>query len=135
MDFRTTTVAALAADVSAKRTSAGELVGAALSRIEEIDPRVNAFVALDGERALADAASIDARIAAGEDVGPLAGIPIGVKDLEDAAGFVTTHGSPAHAEDPPATADSPLVDRLRAAGCVVLGKTNTPEFEIGRAHV
>ena len=60
MDFRTTTVAALAADVSAKRTSARELVGAALARIEEIDPKVNAFVALDGERALADAAAIDA---------------------------------------------------------------------------
>ena len=57
MDFRTTTVAALAADVRAKRTSARELVGAALDRIEEIDPRINAFVALDGEQALADAAA------------------------------------------------------------------------------
>ena len=56
MDFRTTTVAALAADVSAKRISARELVGAALDRIEEVDPRVNAFVALDGEQALAEAA-------------------------------------------------------------------------------
>src|SRR5688572_26521057 len=128
MDFRTTTVAALAADVSAKRTSARELVGAALSRIEEIDPRVNAFVALDGERALADAASIDARIAAGEDVGPLAGIPIGVKDLEDAAGFRTTQGSAVYADSPVATTDSALVDRLKAAGCVVVGKTNTPEL-------
>ena len=65
MDFRTTTVAALAADVSAKRTSARELVSAALDRIEEIDPRVNAFVALDGERALAEAAALDARVAGG----------------------------------------------------------------------
>jgi len=128
MDFRTTTVAALAADVSAKRTSARELVGAALARIEEIDPRVNAFVALDGERALADAAAIDDRLAAGEDVGPLAGIPIGVKDLEDAAGFRTTQGSAVFAESPVATADSALVERLKAAGCVVVGKTNTPEL-------
>jgi aspartyl-tRNA(Asn)/glutamyl-tRNA(Gln) amidotransferase subunit A len=128
MDFRTTTVAALAADVSAKRTSARELVDAALARIEGIDPKVNAFVALDGERALADAASIDARVAAGEDVGPLAGIPIGVKDLEDAIGFRTTQGSAIYAESAVATADSPLVDRLKAAGCVVLGKTNTPEL-------
>ena len=127
MDFRTTTVADLAADVGAKRTSARELVGAALSRIEEIDPKVNAFVALDGERALADAASIDARIAAGEDVGPLAGIPIGVKDLEDAAGFRTTQGSAVHADSPVATTDSALVERLKAAGCIVVGKTNTPE--------
>lgn len=128
MDFRTTTVAALAADVSAKRTSARELVSAALARIEELDPQVNAFVALDGDRAMADAASIDARLAAGEDVGPLAGIPIGVKDLEDAAGFRTTQGSAVYADSPIATTDSVLVDRLKAAGCVVLGKTNTPEM-------
>ncbi|MEQ1785833.1 MAG: amidase family protein [Acidimicrobiales bacterium] len=128
MDFRTTTVAALAADVSAKRTSARELVSAALARIEEIDPRVNAFVALDGERAMADAAALDARVAAGDDVGPLAGIPIGVKDLEDAAGFRTTQGSAVYADSPIATADSPLVERMKAAGCIVLGKTNTPEL-------
>ncbi len=89
---------------------------------------MNAFVALDGEQALADAASIDARLAAGEDVGPLAGIPIGVKDLEDAAGFRTTQGSAVYADSPVATTDSALVDRLKAAGCVVLGKTNTPEL-------
>src|SRR6187397_1614688 len=128
MDFRTTTVAALAEDVSAKRISARELVGAALSRIEEVDARVNAFVAVDEERALADAAAIDARLAAGEDVGPLAGIPIGVKDLEDAVGFRTTQGSAVHADSPVATTDSPLVDRLKAAGCVVVGKTHTPEL-------
>jgi Asp-tRNA(Asn)/Glu-tRNA(Gln) amidotransferase A subunit family amidase len=128
MDFRTTTVAALAADVSAKRTSARELVSSALDRIEAIDPSVNAFVALDGERALADAAALDARVAAGDDVGPLAGIPIGVKDLEDAVGFRTTQGSAVYADSPVATADSPLVERLKAAGCIVLGKTNTPEL-------
>ncbi len=128
MDFRTTTVAALAADVSAKRTSARELVTSALARIEEIDPRVNAFVAIDGERALADAGAIDARLAAGEDIGPLAGIPIGVKDLEDAAGFRTTQGSAVYGDAPIATLDSPLVERLKAAGCIVIGKTNTPEL-------
>ena len=103
MDFRTTTVAALADDVSAKRISARELVGAALARIEEVDAKINAFVALDGEQALADAAALDARLAAGEDVGPLAGIPIGVKDLEDAAGFRTTQGSAVYADSPIAT--------------------------------
>jgi Asp-tRNA(Asn)/Glu-tRNA(Gln) amidotransferase A subunit family amidase len=89
---------------------------------------VNAFVALDGDRALADAAAMDARVAAGEDVGPLAGIPIGVKDLEDAIGFRTTQGSAVFADSPVATADSALVERLKAAGCIVLGKTNTPEL-------
>lgn len=128
MDFRTTTVSELAADVSAKRTSARELVSAALARIDEIDSRVNAFVAVDAERALAEAATVDARVAAGEAVGPLAGIPIGVKDLEDAAGFRTTQGSAVYADAPVATADSILVGRLKAAGCIVVGKTNTPEL-------
>ena len=128
MDFRTTTVAALAADVSAKRISARELVSAALDRIEEIDPRVNAFVALEGEQALSEAAALDARVAAGDDVGPLAGIPIGVKDLEDAAGFRTTQGSVVYGDSPVATTDSALVERLKAAGCIVVGKTNTPEL-------
>lgn len=128
MDFRLTSVAALAEEVSARRLSARELVTAALERIEALDGRVNAFVAVDDEAALADAAAIDERLAAGESVGPLAGIPIGVKDLEDAAGFRTTRGSALYAESAPATTDSPLVERLRAAGCVVVGKTNTPEL-------
>ncbi len=128
MDFRRTTVAALAADVAARRISARELVTATLARIEAVDAQVNAFVAIDGETALAEADAVDARIVAGESVGPLAGIPIGVKDLEDAAGFVTTQGSAVYADTPPALADSPLVERLRAAGCIVVGKTNTPEL-------
>ncbi|MET0726904.1 MAG: amidase family protein [Acidimicrobiales bacterium] len=128
MDFRRTTVAALAADVSAGHLSARDLVQAALDRIEALDPQINAFVAIDGEAALLDAAGIDERIASGEVIGPLAGIPIGVKDLEDARGFRTTKGSAVYADAPVATADSPLVERLRAAGCIVVGKTNTPEL-------
>jgi Asp-tRNA(Asn)/Glu-tRNA(Gln) amidotransferase A subunit family amidase len=127
VDFRQVTVADLAAQVTARTLSARELVGAALDNIERLDEQVGAFVAVDGEAALADAAAIDERLAAGEDVGPLAGIPIGVKDLDDAAGFVTTKGSLLFADDDPQTEDSPLVERLRAAGCVVVGKTNTPE--------
>jgi Asp-tRNA(Asn)/Glu-tRNA(Gln) amidotransferase A subunit family amidase len=128
MDFRRTTVAALAEDVSARRISARELVQSALDRIEAIDPKINAFVNVDGEAALAQAAGVDDRIAAGEAVGPLAGIPIGVKDLEDALGFPTTQGSAVYADAAPASADSPLVERLRASGCIVIGKTNTPEL-------
>ena len=67
-------------------------------------------------------------VASGADPGPLAGVPIGVKDLEDAAGFPTTHGSPLEADAAPAVRDSHLVERLRRAGCVVVGKTNTPEY-------
>ena len=72
---------------------------------------------------------MDAKIAGGADPGPLAGIPIGVKDLEDAAGYTTTHGSPLlrrRSRRPRPT--RPFVARLRAAGCIVVGKTNTPEF-------
>ncbi|MFO7279536.1 MAG: amidase family protein [Thermoanaerobacterales bacterium] len=128
MDFRRTTVAALAADVAARRVSARELTAAAIDLVDRLDPELNAFVAVDADAALAEAAAIDERIAAGQEVGPLAGIPLAVKDLEDACGFVTSHGSAAFASGQPATDDSPLVARLRAAGCVVVGKTNTPEL-------
>jgi Asp-tRNA(Asn)/Glu-tRNA(Gln) amidotransferase A subunit family amidase len=127
VDFRDTTVVQLAAEVGSRRISAREVVAGALDRIERYDGKVGSFVAVDGDAALAEAAAIDERLARGEDVGPLAGVPIGVKDLENATGFVTTHGSAVHAEDEPATDDSELVSRLRLAGCVVVGKTNTPE--------
>jgi Asp-tRNA(Asn)/Glu-tRNA(Gln) amidotransferase A subunit family amidase len=128
IDFRSTTVGELAADVRAGRRSARELVEGALGRIDAVNPTINAFVAVDGEDAYAAAARIDARIAAGDDPGPLAGIPLGVKDLEDAAGYCTTKGSVAFADRAPATGDSVLVSRLKAVGCVVVGKTNTPEL-------
>jgi aspartyl-tRNA(Asn)/glutamyl-tRNA(Gln) amidotransferase subunit A len=129
MDFRDHTVEELVARVRAKEVSARELTAAALERIDALDDRVNAFVAVDDEAALADAAELDDRLAAGEDGGPLAGIPIGVKDLEDAAGLVTSQGSLAlSAGARPAAADSALVARLRQAGCIVVGKTNTPEL-------
>jgi len=128
MDFRRTTVTALARDVAARQVSARELTQVALDRIGAVNGDVNAFVAVDADLALAEAATVDERIARGDDVGPLAGIPIGVKDLEDAIGFRTTHGSALYVANPPATRDSALVERLRAAGCVVVGKTNTPEL-------
>lgn len=126
--FWDSTVEGLAADVRALRVSARELTERALARIEATNGAVNAFVAVDGDRALAQAAALDERIARGDDGGPLAGIPIGVKDLEDAIGFPTTYGSALRVGEPAATRDSVLVARLRAAGCVVIGKTNTPEY-------
>jgi aspartyl-tRNA(Asn)/glutamyl-tRNA(Gln) amidotransferase subunit A len=128
MDFRRTTVAEIAARVSSRELSAREVTRAALERIERLDGDLGAFVAVDGEAALAEAAAVDERLAGGEDVGALAGVPLAVKDLEDATGYVTTRGSAAFAGGAPATGDSPLVERLRAAGCVVVGKTNTPEL-------
>jgi len=128
IDFRTTSLAELTRSVREKQISARELTEASLDRIERLNPVYNAFVAVDGERALHAAAGIDERVVAGDDPGPLAGIPIGVKDLQNAIGFRTTYGSALHADDPPAVFDDPFVARMRAAGCVVLGKTNTPEF-------
>ncbi len=128
IDFRTTSLAELTRSVREKRISARELTEASLDRIQRLNPVYNAFVAVDAERALHAAAGIDERVVAGDDPGPLAGIPIGVKDLQNAIGFRTTYGSALHADDPPAVFDDPFVARMRAAGCVVLGKTNTPEF-------
>lgn len=128
MDFRTETVEDLAARVASRELSARELVEAALQRIEAADPTLGAFVAVDGEVALAEAVEVDERILRGDDVGPLAGIPLAVKDTEDAVGYRTTEGSALFADRAPATSDSLLVERLRQAGCVVVGKTNTPEL-------
>ncbi len=127
MDFRQTSLEVLAGEVNAKKRSAVELVQAALANIERDNPTINAFCATDHERALQAARQVDQNIAQGARL-PLAGIPFGVKDLEDAEGYVTTFGSAFHVGDVPAASDSELVRRLRAAGAVVVGKTNTPEF-------
>ena len=128
MDFREVTVVGLAGQVRAGTVSAREVVEHALDQISRHNADVNAFVAVDAGRARAAADVVDRKVADGVDPGPLAGIPLAVKDLEDAAGFVTTHGSVAFADRPPAVDDSALVARLVAAGCVVVGKTNTPEL-------
>ncbi len=117
------TISALAASVRAGGVSATELVVDSMKRIEEINPMLNAVVAIR-EQALDDADLADA----GRPTGALAGLPLLVKDTEDVAGMRTTHGSVVHAADPPAAADSLVVARLRAAGAIVVGKTNTPEF-------
>jgi aspartyl-tRNA(Asn)/glutamyl-tRNA(Gln) amidotransferase subunit A len=128
MDFRQHRMTDLASQIRSRELSAREVVQASLERIDAVDPEVRAFVATDPERSLAEAAEVDRRLVAGEAVGPLAGIPLAVKDLEDVAGYRTTYGCLLRSEDPPAEGDSVLVARLRAAGCVVVGKTNTPEY-------
>jgi amidase len=107
--------------------SSRELVELYLQRIERLDPELNAYRKVLGERALIDAQQADARRGAGDDR-PLLGVPIAVKDTEDVAGEVTTWGTAAHGG--PAQRDNDLVGRLRAAGAVVLGKTNLPELAI-----
>ena len=128
MDFREHSVQELVNKVKNKEISARELTESALSNIEKYDKEINAFCALNQEDALDQAESLDKKISNGENVGLLAGIPVGVKDLEDAKGFITTYGSELHTKDSPAEEDSILVGRLRSEGCIILGKTNTPEF-------
>ena len=113
--------------VRAGEVSSRELVELYLGRIERLEPELNAFRLVMAERALADADQADARRAAGEDR-PLLGVPMAVKDTQDVAGELTTHGTAA--QDKPAPADSEIVRRLRAAGAVIVGKTNTPELAI-----
>lgn len=128
VDFRRIGLGELAGQVRRGELSAREVTAHALERIEALNPRLNAFVAVDGDAAMTQAQRIDERIAAGDDPGRLAGLPFGVKDLEDAAGYVTSHGSALFADASPAAHDSALVTRLKAAGAVVVGKTNTPEL-------
>ena len=103
---------------------------ACLGAIERNNRDTNAFVYLDGERALASAREVDAAVRRKriDELGPLAGVPFGVKDLEDCAGMPTTKGSRWFAGGPPKTTDSIHVGRLRAAGAIPVGKTATPEF-------
>lgn len=126
-DFRSISVEELVCRIKERELSAAEVTDAALERIERLNPRLNAFVAVDADAAQAQAAAIDRALDSGTDPGPLAGVPVGVKDLADAAGFRTTRGARHLAVVDPAAKDSTEVARMRAAGCVILGKTNTPE--------
>src|SRR5207302_3130288 len=113
-----------------KKVSACELMAAHLRQIERIDPQVNAIVARVPEQALRDAERADAILARGEPVGPLHGLPVAIKDLHDTAGIRTTYGSRLYHDHVPAH-DCLIVERIRRAGAIVVGKTNTPEFGAG----
>ena len=128
IDFRANDVPSLVKRVRLGELRAEDLVQHALERIEALNGTINAFVAVDAKTALKEACRIDSLGARERDPGPLAGIPLAVKDLEDARGYITTFGSEVLASEKPATVDSILVARLRAAGAIVIGKTNTPEL-------
>ena len=104
------------------------MVADALDRIARLDPAINAVVALRAEAAHREAEAVDAALAGGEPAGRLAGVPVLVKDLEDVAGMRTTQGSRLFEDAPPAVQDSLIPARLRAAGAIVVGKSNLPEF-------
>jgi aspartyl-tRNA(Asn)/glutamyl-tRNA(Gln) amidotransferase subunit A len=122
------TVAEVAEQVRTGERSAKELVDQALEAIDAGNEALNAFVVLDPDMARTIAGDVDAAVARGEDPGPLAGVPFGVKDLEDCAGLPTSHGSLLYKGRPPVAEDSVQVARMRAAGAVPLGKTAAPEF-------
>jgi amidase len=106
--------------------SAREVLEESIARIDELNPRLNAFTRILAEQARAEAGERDATLARGEAPGPLHGVPVAIKEEIDVAGCVTTYGG--RANTTPAAADSEVVRRLRAAGAVVVGKTAMPEF-------
>jgi aspartyl-tRNA(Asn)/glutamyl-tRNA(Gln) amidotransferase subunit A len=117
----------IARRVRRKEVSAVEVARYFLDRIDRSQPVLNAFITVCREEALAAAQRVDAKIARGEDPGPLAGVPLHVKDLVNTAGVRTTFGSHIFEHNVPKT-DSVSVARLKAAGAVLVGKTTTPEF-------
>lgn len=129
-DIVSVTARELARALRARELSAREVAEAYLARIERLNPTVNAVVTLTAERALDDARAADERLAHGEPVQPLHGIPMVHKDTHDTGGIRTSHGSPLLADNVPAR-DELVIARLRAAGAITLGKSNVPEFAAG----
>ena len=125
-----TTAAGIAEAVRARAISAAETVAAAFAGIEAANGELHAFCTLARAEAEAAATAVDARLAAGEPVGPLAGVPVAVKDLIATRGIRTTFGSPLYADFVP-DEDDVVVERLQAAGAIVVGKTNSSEFGYG----
>ncbi|MEP6493833.1 MAG: amidase [bacterium] len=120
----------LAARIRRKQVSAREAMAAHLARIERMNPKINAIVTLIADRAMAEAAKADDWQAHGGVLGPLHGLPVAHKDLLNTAGIRTTFGSPLFRDNVPTT-DALIVKRVRLAGAITLGKTNTPEFGAG----
>ena len=116
--------------IGIKEISPVELLDACIARIEALDPAVNAIAARAFDRARTEARAAEAAVLKGDALGRLHGLPIGIKDLQDTQGLLTTHGSPLYKDHVPA-ADSAQVALVRAAGAIVTAKTNVPEFGAG----
>ena len=120
----------IAARVKSGALTATSVLDAHLARIATENPTLNAICTLSQDKAREAASAVDAKVAAGIDPGSLAGIPIGIKDVHQTAGILTTYGSPTMADNVP-TQDHIMIARIKAAGAVIVGKTNTPEFAAG----
>jgi AtzE family amidohydrolase len=124
-------VVEIADEVRAGHVTARAVTEATLSRIARLDGGINAFTAVTGERALAAADAVDSDLAAGRSVGPLAGVPVAVKNLFDIEGLSTLAGSKIRRDAMPAAHDATLVKRLTAAGAILVGALNMDEFAYG----
>ncbi|MGA2128327.1 MAG: amidase family protein, partial [Xanthobacteraceae bacterium] len=124
MDTAWASAVEIAAAVSSGDMTASTVIDSALARIAAGDQAINAFTAVTAERARTAAAAIDAARAAGRPLGPLAGVPFAVKNLFDVAGLPTLAGSSINRDRPAATRDATLVERLEAAGAVLVGALN-----------
>ena len=128
-DLLFSSATSIARAIQAKEVSAVELVEAHLRQIDEVNPGLNAVVKLAGDRAMAEARAADEALARGESQGAFHGVPITIKDSHDTEGVVSTGGTLGRKDFVP-DADATAVARMRAAGAIVLGKTNTPEFTL-----
>lgn len=124
------TATELAAKIATKDLSSREVVQAHLEQIDAVNPELNAIVTLDPEGALTAAAEADEKLASGEEIGPLHGLPTAYKDLHFTKGMRTTMGSPIFADQVP-DFNTLIVDRMESAGAIRVGKTNTPEWGLG----
>ncbi|MBL8707297.1 MAG: AtzE family amidohydrolase [Rhodospirillales bacterium] len=122
------TAETIADAVRRRQVTAVEIARATLQRIAEGNKRLNAFTQVTEQRALAEAAAIDAKVAAGRDPGPLAGVPFAAKNLFDISGLATVAGSKINRDLKPATADASAVQRLNAHGAVLMGALNMGEY-------
>ena len=124
------TAVEMASRIRRRQLSAREVMQAHLARIARVNPKINAIVTLVADRAMSEAAKADELQARGGALGPLHGLPVAHKDLLNTAGIRTTFGSPLYRDNVPTT-DALIVQRVRAAGAITLGKTNTPEWGAG----
>ncbi|MEK9832149.1 MAG: amidase family protein, partial [Rhodospirillaceae bacterium] len=129
-DLTRLSATALRDRIAAQEVSPVEVLDAHLAVIARLNPTLNAVVTLAEERARQEAMEIGAAITRGESPGPLAGLPVVIKDTTPTRDILTTFGSPLFADNIP-DADAEVVARLRATGAIILGKTNTPEFAAG----
>lgn len=129
MEIAYQSATALRALIAQKALSPVEVVEACLTQIEQHNTTINAICTLS-ERVLAEAQQAEQALLQGQPLGPLHGLPVGIKDVTPTAGLRTTYGSPLYADHVPDT-DALVVQRLKAAGAIILGKTNVPEFALG----